>query len=234
MVELHAHVNVAEPPGCRPAGGRSRISRTRVLALRSSGPSVIYDANPGPQPRQRRCGGRSRASVAVVSGTWGRGRASVADGRASGAVRPWRRCGGAGRFKPYALRCPGGLRCGPGDRRRTKPTREQRDDTAISGDGDECVTAATSERGSARFEGGARLLLSCVERPGIIAAVSQFLGGRRANIVELDRHTIEPEAPKPLRKRENRAAARFAKPSAGLEPATPSLRIPGYVPESHF
>jgi formyltetrahydrofolate deformylase len=54
-------------------------------------------------------------------------------------------------------------------------------------------TAATSERGPARFEGGARLLLSCIERPGVIAAVSQFLGGRRANIVELDQHTIEPD-----------------------------------------
>jgi formyltetrahydrofolate deformylase len=54
-------------------------------------------------------------------------------------------------------------------------------------------TGAASERGSARFEGGARLLLSCIERPGIIAAVSQFLGGRGANIAELDQHTTEPD-----------------------------------------
>jgi formyltetrahydrofolate deformylase len=53
--------------------------------------------------------------------------------------------------------------------------------------------AATSERGSGRFEGGARLLLSCAERPGIIAAVSQFLGGRGAHILECDQHTTEPD-----------------------------------------
>jgi formyltetrahydrofolate deformylase len=52
--------------------------------------------------------------------------------------------------------------------------------------------AATSEHGSARSEGGARLLLSCIERPGIIAAVSQFLGGRGAHIRECDQHT-EPD-----------------------------------------
>jgi hypothetical protein len=62
-----------------------------------------------------------------------------------------------------------------------------------AGDGDDCVTAATSERGLARLEGGARLLLSCIERPGIIAAVSQFLGGRGANILEADQHATEPD-----------------------------------------
>jgi formyltetrahydrofolate deformylase len=53
--------------------------------------------------------------------------------------------------------------------------------------------AASSERGSARFEGGARLLLCCTARPGIIAAVSQFLGGRGANILESDQHTTEAD-----------------------------------------
>jgi formyltetrahydrofolate deformylase len=54
-------------------------------------------------------------------------------------------------------------------------------------------TAGTSERSSAPFEGGARLLLSCIERPGIIAAISQFLGARGAHIAELDQHTTEPD-----------------------------------------
>ena len=54
-------------------------------------------------------------------------------------------------------------------------------------------TTATFECGSARWDRGARLLLSCIERPGIIAAVSQFLGGRGANILESDQHTIEPD-----------------------------------------
>jgi formyltetrahydrofolate deformylase len=53
-------------------------------------------------------------------------------------------------------------------------------------------TTATFERGPARWEGGARLLLSCIDRPGIIAAVSQFLGGRGAHILECDQHT-EPD-----------------------------------------
>jgi hypothetical protein len=45
------------------------------------------------------------------------------------------------------------------------------------------------------------------------------LGSRTSDHFRLSRKW----SPEPLRKRENRATARFLKPSAGLEPATPSL-----------
>src|SRR3954464_4360339 len=35
----------------------------------------------------------------------------------------------------------------------------------------------------------ARLLISCADRPGIVAAVAGFLAERRANIVALDQHS---------------------------------------------
>ena len=39
----------------------------------------------------------------------------------------------------------------------------------------------------------ARLLVSCPDRPGIIAAISRFLFDREANIVSSDQHSTDPE-----------------------------------------
>lgn len=39
-----------------------------------------------------------------------------------------------------------------------------------------------------------RLLISCPDRPGIVAAVSQFLFEHGANLVDSDQHTTDPEA----------------------------------------
>ena len=38
----------------------------------------------------------------------------------------------------------------------------------------------------------ARMLISCADRPGIVAAVSQFLFSQGANIVQADQHTTDP------------------------------------------
>jgi formyltetrahydrofolate deformylase len=43
------------------------------------------------------------------------------------------------------------------------------------------------------FAGIGRLLVSCVDRPGIVAAISSFLAERGANIVHSDQHTTDPE-----------------------------------------
>lgn len=50
---------------------------------------------------------------------------------------------------------------------------------------------AVSKEGSAGRSRG-RLLVSCPDRPGIIAAVSQFLFERGANIVHSDQHSTDP------------------------------------------
>ena len=42
----------------------------------------------------------------------------------------------------------------------------------------------------------ARLLITCPDRPGIVAAVSQFLFQHGANITELDQHSTDPEGGK--------------------------------------
>jgi formyltetrahydrofolate deformylase len=39
-----------------------------------------------------------------------------------------------------------------------------------------------------------RLLISCPDRPGIVAAVSQFLFEKGANLVDSDQHTTDPES----------------------------------------
>ena len=39
----------------------------------------------------------------------------------------------------------------------------------------------------------ARMLISCPDRPGIVAAVSQFLYEHGANIVQSDQYTMDPE-----------------------------------------
>src|SRR5215207_473784 len=38
-----------------------------------------------------------------------------------------------------------------------------------------------------------RLLISCADRPGIVAAVSQFLAAAGANIVSSDQHSSDPQ-----------------------------------------
>ena len=43
------------------------------------------------------------------------------------------------------------------------------------------------------MEGVGRLLVSCTDRPGIVAALSQFLRDRGANILQSDQHTTDPE-----------------------------------------
>ena len=44
-----------------------------------------------------------------------------------------------------------------------------------------------------RREQVARLLLSCPDRPGIVAAVAGFLAGRGANILQSDQHSTDPD-----------------------------------------
>src|SRR4051794_41858717 len=39
----------------------------------------------------------------------------------------------------------------------------------------------------------ARLLVSCPDQPGIVAAISRFLYEREANIVSSDQHSTDPE-----------------------------------------
>ena len=43
------------------------------------------------------------------------------------------------------------------------------------------------------MNGVGRLLVSCTDRPGIVAALSQFLRDRGANILQSDQHTTDPE-----------------------------------------
>ena len=43
------------------------------------------------------------------------------------------------------------------------------------------------------LDGVGRLLVSCTDRPGIVAAISQFVRDRGANIVQSDQHTTDPE-----------------------------------------
>jgi formyltetrahydrofolate deformylase len=42
-------------------------------------------------------------------------------------------------------------------------------------------------------EGVGRLLVSCVDRPGIVAALSRFVAERGANIIQSDQHSTDPE-----------------------------------------
>jgi formyltetrahydrofolate deformylase len=51
---------------------------------------------------------------------------------------------------------------------------------------------ATAPQNPALTDTG-RLLVSCTDRPGIVAALSRFLAGRGANIVQSDQHTTDPE-----------------------------------------
>src|SRR4051794_22155559 len=44
--------------------------------------------------------------------------------------------------------------------------------------------------------GVGRLLVSCTDRPGIVAAASRFLADHGANITQSDQHTTDPEGGK--------------------------------------
>jgi formyltetrahydrofolate deformylase len=46
---------------------------------------------------------------------------------------------------------------------------------------------------SSLVDGVGRLLVSCIDRPGIVAALSTFLRESGANILESDQHTTDPE-----------------------------------------
>ncbi|PYI52968.1 formyltetrahydrofolate deformylase [Paenibacillus flagellatus] len=54
------------------------------------------------------------------------------------------------------------------------------------------VTPSNVQR-SDRHQNRARMLISCPDRPGIVAAVSQFLSKHGANIVQSDQYTMDPE-----------------------------------------
>lgn len=56
--------------------------------------------------------------------------------------------------------------------------------------------------------GVVRLLLSCTDRPGIVAAVARFLAAREANILESDQHSSDPEGGTFFMRVEFRLAAR--------------------------
>jgi formyltetrahydrofolate deformylase len=62
--------------------------------------------------------------------------------------------------------------------------------TAPPPDAPTVVAPATREPRPAAIT---RLLIACPDRPGIVAAVSQFLHGSGANIVSSDQHTTDPE-----------------------------------------
>jgi formyltetrahydrofolate hydrolase len=53
-------------------------------------------------------------------------------------------------------------------------------------------TLAPMESGARRDADITRLLISCADRPGIVAAVSRFLLEAGANIVSSDQHTTDP------------------------------------------
>jgi formyltetrahydrofolate deformylase len=59
-----------------------------------------------------------------------------------------------------------------------------------------------------------RLLVSCTDRPGIVAALSQFLAARGANIMQSDQHTTDPEGGKFFMRTEFHLAGFDAEPGA--------------------
>ncbi|GIP17135.1 formyltetrahydrofolate deformylase [Paenibacillus montaniterrae] len=54
------------------------------------------------------------------------------------------------------------------------------------------MSQVTSQH-SSTYENRARMLISCPDRPGIVATVSQFLHDHGANIVQSDQYTMNPE-----------------------------------------
>src|SRR3546814_15443597 len=65
----------------------------------------------------------------------------------------------------------------------------------------------------------ARLLITCPDQPGIVAAVTTFLYQHRVNITELDQHSTDPEG------------GRFF---LLLEFKTPKLDVPRAAPDTAF
>ncbi|OAS17172.1 formyltetrahydrofolate deformylase [Paenibacillus oryzisoli] len=57
----------------------------------------------------------------------------------------------------------------------------------------EAGTTNSSNRRGSDLENRARMLISCPDQPGIVAAVSQFLFEYGANIVQSDQYTMDPE-----------------------------------------
>ncbi|WP_088834196.1 formyltetrahydrofolate deformylase [Paenibacillus tyrfis] len=55
------------------------------------------------------------------------------------------------------------------------------------------VSNVTSKSKSTNLTNRARMLVSCPDRPGIVAAVSRFLYEHGANIVQSDQYTMDPE-----------------------------------------
>ncbi|MFC9778779.1 formyltetrahydrofolate deformylase [Paenibacillus chitinolyticus] len=53
--------------------------------------------------------------------------------------------------------------------------------------------AAANTSGAAGKQNRGRMLISCPDRPGIVAAVSKFLSEYGANIVQSDQYTMDPE-----------------------------------------
>ncbi|MCY9588937.1 formyltetrahydrofolate deformylase [Paenibacillus chitinolyticus] len=53
--------------------------------------------------------------------------------------------------------------------------------------------AAANTSGAAGKQNRGRMLISCPDRPGIVAAVSKFLSDYGANIVQSDQYTMDPE-----------------------------------------
>ncbi|MFS0836767.1 formyltetrahydrofolate deformylase [Paenibacillus sp. 1P03SA] len=53
--------------------------------------------------------------------------------------------------------------------------------------------AAAKTSGAAGKQNRGRMLISCPDRPGIVAAVSRFLSEYGANIVQSDQYTMDPE-----------------------------------------
>ncbi|MGX4583491.1 formyltetrahydrofolate deformylase [Paenibacillus chitinolyticus] len=53
--------------------------------------------------------------------------------------------------------------------------------------------AAAKTSGAAGKQNRGRMLISCPDRPGIVAAVSKFLSEYGANIVQSDQYTMDPE-----------------------------------------
>ena len=61
------------------------------------------------------------------------------------------------------------------------------------------------------IENTARLLITCPDQPGIVAAVSSFLHAKRANIIHSDQHSTDPEGGRFFMRNE------FYLPDFGLE-----------------
>ncbi len=86
--------------------------------------------------------------------------------------------------------------------------------------------SASPRGGDAHLRDRLRMLISCPDRPGIVAAVSQFLYQQGANIVQSDQHTTDPDGGTFLMRIEfdlPRAEERFDVVARGFEPVAERL-----------